>query len=185
MLRTWVNEAGAEYAPYRVPAFWRRVADRHSWQEAERLYGPLDGDLSPPGDAGGYLSEDWRAVHGRLMAIAHLWRPVPQHPTTYLPADWATLRRNEAARCARSAIQALVDADQLVADVSFVGWLPELKAETLRAFIWADLGMAIGHKVPYRRCGHCTEWFVPARSDALFCTGACKQAAYAARQADA
>jgi hypothetical protein len=164
-----------------MPAFWRRVADQSSWQEAEAMFGPLDGVSVPASD--GYLSEDWQRLHSRLVMIAKLWRPVADHPTLYLPADWKTLRQNEAARSIPWAIRGLIDQGQLVADIDIGTWLPGLRANSLRAFLWADCATAVGTDTPYRRCHHCTEWFVPARSDAVYCSMNCKQAAYAARKA--
>jgi hypothetical protein len=176
MLRTWVRDDGSRYDPSTLPAFWRRVADQPSWQQAQSRFGPLDNVVPPE-----IWAENWQVIHSWLGAVAKLWRPAAGDSALYQLIDRTKVRQNDAARGLYGALMAMISQSQLVVGADFT-WRPEIRAVSLRAFLVADCATAIGEAISYRRCDHCREWFTPLRSDARYCSNACKQAAYAARQ---
>jgi len=178
MLRTWVRDSGERYDPSIVPAFWRRVADQPSWQDAQSQFGPLDNVVLPE-----IWAENWQQMHTRLGTVTKLWRLSAEDSTLYQPIARIKVRQNAAAQSIHAALLAMISQRLLTVGIDFGTWRPELRADSLRAFLLADCATAIGEAVSYRRCGQCREWFTPGRADARFCSAACKQAAWAARQA--
>jgi hypothetical protein len=155
------------------------VTDR-TWKQAEAVFGPLDGDSVPTS-----LNEDWQAMHGRLVAVAALWTALPPGTVDgfWRPPERRALRQSEAARGIHQANLAMIREGQLVVTFDLDSWRPAVRANSLRAFLLADCAAAIGDAPSYRRCRHCTDWFALVRSDALFCSPACRQAAYSANKA--
>jgi hypothetical protein len=178
MLRTWPDGRDQVYSPEEIPALWRRVADQSSWQQAQERFGPLDDIVRPT-----VWAEDWQTLHGRLSGIAKMWRPTSADRTLYALTDRAKLRRDEAASGVYAALTAMIGQHQLVIGTDITAWRPRIRAVSLRACLLADCAAAIDESTAYRRCSHCREWFTPGRADMRFCCGACKQAAWAARQA--
>jgi hypothetical protein len=66
----WVRGNSKRYQPSAVPSLWRKVADLPTWEDAARRYGPLERAPAPDESW-----EDWPTLHGRLVAVARLWRP--------------------------------------------------------------------------------------------------------------
>jgi hypothetical protein len=187
----------------RVPALWRRIADlgprppgiagadpaereRRQPEPAEvaeeaatRFYGSLDGTTVPPmgWDAA------WPELIEDLAMVATYWdQIVVEASGWHFAPPLAAVRDRPEIRRVYAAQTALIDAGLIVPRVNVTTVESEVTPLSLRAAIWSDLGRALAHGLPYKRCHQCGLWFSPTRANATLCSSTCKQHAYYARQ---
>jgi hypothetical protein len=181
MLWSWLRADGTRYVPANVPAAWRRVADL-SWRQAQTQYGSLDHAALP-------IRQDaeWRRLHAQLVEVSQLWRPTVEDAAIEMLDSRAMYAGPVAAFALRAATEAAIKDGLLTVGIDDGSYAPTLQAKSLRAFLLAEVGTAIGSVrggSSYRRCDHCKEWFpLGLRADARYCTPTCRGAAHAARHA--
>jgi hypothetical protein len=183
---TWKRLNGSEYEAGAIPALWRRVVDRPDPVTAHNEFGPLANDKAAffAGDSfvgDSFIGRDdlaeWQSLHQLLTQVARLWRVSAEAPEIYaldtfqLPRDPAIEKLRVAA--SQAAVQGEI-APRLVE------WRLQLQPMSLRAGLLMGCVSDIADRRRFRRCDHCTEWFPLARSDARFCSSACRQAAHIA-----
>jgi hypothetical protein len=124
-------------------------------------------------------AHDWQALYGRLREVALLWEPEPRDRTVLRLGAVNPLQHGPASALhAMLAIAATDDEFAVRAD----GWQLRIVPKTLRGFLLMSCAADLGARQRFRRCDVCSEFFPVMRSDARFCTSACRQAAHAAKQ---
>ena len=197
---TWHRRDFRRYAAGAIPALWRRVADRNGAAEARNEFGRLatlgwyvDRFMVPsrpardPMTAQDLASIDeldvaeWQKILDLLAQIAGMWRPSVQTPEI---CELDTNRLNEPA-----AMWLLHEVDRTAREGDIApqraGWFLGIEPRTLRAALLIGCSSDIGDRRRFRRCDQCAEWFPLARTDARFCSAACRQAAHVASKVEA
>jgi hypothetical protein len=180
---TWRKADGSAYAP--PPSLWRRVADR-SPEAAQFEFG----SLTAPAD-GEFFANDgfvdvnfigrdhwagWSGLHRSLAQVAALWVPEAKTPGLFA-LDTFRLPRDEVAERLRIALGAVAMEGEIAPRLK--DWRLELKPMSLRAALLMGVASDIEGRARFRRCSQCREWFAVARSDARFCSDACRTAHHA------
>jgi hypothetical protein len=180
----WSAADGRRYHPGRIPAVWRRAADR-SPEECATWLGPLA--WPPVGNAthSDKQPSSWTAFHGLLTRVAALWRTLPGESEVehLLTAEWQPVIPR-AVLDLQDFLSTLARAHEFEVRVSDDRFAAEAVPLTLRSFLVARCAYDIKIAARFRHCDWCHEWFTPFRTDALFCSAACRNQSHRAGQFD-
>ena len=180
---TWKNNAGDTYSP--PPSLWRRVADR-TLEAAQLGFGPLRPPAGSEWVVGnsfvgqGFVGRDdwsrWSGLHPLLTQAASLWAPEDKAPDIFA-LDMFRLARDDAAERLRIALGVVAMEGEIAPRLQ--AWRLEFLPKSLCARLLMGVASDIEGRARFRRCSQCREWFAVARSDARFCSDACRTAHYA------
>jgi hypothetical protein len=164
------------YPAEHVPALWLRVAaltsglaDADGWLKALKEYGPLDPVVDERPRPEEYLRDPWERTIKRLDEVALLWREgesgvweLPDAPIE-LTQGYRRLQ-DEFGRVLRDGVR-----------LTARGLEPALDPLTLDGFLWLAAAESIRFRHRFKHCERCDGWFGVQRTDARFCSTACRR----------
>lgn len=161
-------EGWRRYAPERVPALWRRIADLgpENWLSALQDYGALDNTLDAQREEAA-LRRPWERTITRLGAVAVLWTeaaPGVWELPMFPPAPGVHALQFQLARVAAdNAVHLVVRGTELAPEPT-----------NLDAYLWMSAAESLrdGHR--FKHCERCGGWFAVRRHNAQFCGPVCR-----------
>ncbi len=179
-----VEHPGEEirWSPKRTPALWLRIADTPP-DEVFVRWGPMRR----------YSEETrtWDQTIRLLQQLRTLWKEgetvnsQPSMPLVFMPGRGA----EAILRDLGDAILRLRSQD---ASANDIGLSPQranytwvIQVRTLRGMVLLDAGRAVHQHASYLRCRMCQQWFELVRKDQIYCSSACRAAAFRAAASDA
>jgi hypothetical protein len=173
-----------QYEPARVPAMWMRVADLLAggdpdWLTALREYGPLDDVFDEQPRTEAMLRDPWRRTIAHLDEASFLWREAEEGMWRLpdAPIELARGYRRLKAELARVVYDGV--------QITTRGLETVLEPRTLDASLWLSAVASVRERHRFRRCERCSGWFPIQRTDARFCSAACRNLRRAADDAAA
>jgi hypothetical protein len=166
----------------RPQAFWRTLSEfvpsadpslGERYAAFVRRFGPV---REPSSDAP-LVTLNWDGVQGHLHHVAQAWEEAGADGLSRVTVD--RKRRDVARRwLSHFVLSTVMDDVGVVFDSEL---RPILQPRTLYAFMALSAASMLRRQALMRRCGHCGIWFEPPRSDALYCSNACRGAHHIAR----
>jgi len=161
------------YWPDQVPALWCRIADLRGkpegWRLALSAYGPLArrfGEELPARPA----QEAWSETIEHLFIIHALWQGTADGSFTIADSRPLELTRPYAL-LRRRLLRAWQDGS---ARPRLHGLDPVLAPVNLESLLWISAAEAVRGRHRLRRCRRCGGWMRIQRTDAQFCSAACR-----------
>jgi hypothetical protein len=179
-----IEAAGREkpWTATKPQAFWRSLEDlrpstdaSHGERAADfvRRFGPV---IEPAYNRLETNTRNWPEV-SYLAKVAKAWEPADADGLSRLSAN--RMRRDTARHwLARFILPIAMHKVEITLDAEL---RPVLQARTLYAFMALSAASALRRQAVMRRCAHCQFWFEPPRTDALYCSSACRTAYHAAQ----
>jgi hypothetical protein len=165
------------WSPLHTSALWLRIAETPTEQVFER-WGPMRR----------YSEETyiWDQAIELLHVLRTLWRndesvsPPSPVPLIFAPGRGAeaTLRELGDALLRLRSVDASANDIGLSFQRETYTWV--IRARSLRAMVLLDAGRAVHQRARYLRCRTCQQWLEMARRDQIFCSSACRAAAFRA-----
>jgi hypothetical protein len=155
---------------------WRRVAalvslkDVEPWFLALTRYGPLiDTTVSDRDEQ--TERRLWETAIGHLAEVAALWMETSEGSNLWqLPAA-TPIELTPGYRRLRTELRRITDGGVRF-DVSGLELVPE--PLTLDAFLWLAAAESARERHRFKCCSRCASWFSIQRTDARFCSAACR-----------
>jgi hypothetical protein len=166
-------------------AFWRSLAELDPWTDPDygeraaafvRRFGPV---IEPNSYDLVTNTRTWSGEVSLLAKIAKAWEPEGPDGLSRLSANRA-LRDDAVSFLTRFILPATMPKAEIAFDYDL---RLQLHARSLYAFMALSAASMLRRQALMRRCGHCRIWFEPPRSDALYCSNACRGAHHIARHA--
>jgi hypothetical protein len=149
------------------------------WLAALEEYGPLDDVFDEQPHQEEALRDPWRRTIQRLDEVSFLWRKedagIWELPAA--PIELAKGYHRLQAELAR------VVYDEVRLTARGLELVPEPK--TLGAYLWLSAAESVRERHRFRKCECCDGWFAIQRTDARFCSAACRNWRPAASDAPA
>jgi hypothetical protein len=181
--------AGRAWAANEAAGFWLSFANLNLWYEDHvlwfvRRYGLVFDRPDEGGNRAGHeATKAWWPLKRILQNMARAWEPEDESGVRF-PTDDPAQRAIASAISETALVHFLESMRDGLAMGTGKGGRITLKATDLASFMLQSALLGQEHRLPLRRCDHCTAWYYRHRTDLRYCSPSCRALTAQKRRAE-